>query len=131
MSRQGDGLPGAHTFDWQGYIEATTRSHKDRIERQLEAKRIQVQRRRDMYEDATADLKTELREVSRELELLTRTHEDRPRLEKRRDRLQQELVEVRERFHEELRELEDAILELEAELEEVCEAEELLAEVLD
>ncbi|NUC70711.1 hypothetical protein HTZ84_00015 [Haloterrigena sp. SYSU A558-1] len=124
MSQRGGG-PGAQ-FDWQGYLEQTTRSERERLEERLEAKKAQIRRRTKTYEAAVTDLQTALQDVEHQLSRAIPTRDRRQELKRRRNRLQSDLRETRRRFADDIRQLEDTVLELEAELEELCEAEELL-----
>lgn len=79
-----------------------------------------------LYEETVADLELSLKRVEAELERCSRTCEERPRLEGRRDRLWRDVEEARRRFQADQRELEDAKLALEAEIEELVEAAAML-----
>ena len=129
--RQGGDGPDGYRFDWQGYIQQTTRSYRERIQHRIEAKQTQISHRQNVYEEAVADLQSELGDVEQQLTGMGPTRERRDRLRRRRDQLSRDLVEVRERFAEDIRRLEDTVLELEAELEELCEAEKLLEEIVN
>lgn len=127
MQRSGE--PDA-SFDFQRYLAETTEAKKDRLQRELEAKQAQIKRRTATYEDAVDDLQAELADVEHQLGRSTPTRERRQQLKRRRERLRSDLRETRERFAEDMRQLEDSVLELEAELEELCEAEELLEQAI-
>ncbi|QLG61952.1 hypothetical protein [Halorarum salinum] len=114
-------------FDVTQFLAATAESELERVQRQLTAKEAQIQSRIQLYDSTVARLKTEIREVDHELSRHVRTSEKRPRLERRLDELHSELTEARRRFQAELREMEDAKLALEAEWEELVEAQ-VLAE---
>ncbi|NUB91085.1 hypothetical protein HT576_08635 [Haloterrigena sp. SYSU A121-1] len=119
------------SFDWQSYIVETTEAEKDRLQRQLEAKQVQIRRRSEMYEAAVDALKQELQDVEHQLDRCIRTREKREQLKRRRERLQGDLRETREQFADDMQQLEDAVLELEAELAELCEAEQLLEQAVN
>ncbi|WP_226005942.1 hypothetical protein [Natrinema salinisoli] len=127
---QRSGGPDA-SFDWQGYIVETTEAEKDRLQRQLEAKQVQIRRRTETYESAVQMLQDELQDVEHQLTRSSPTRDRKQQLKRRRERLCSDLRETRERFADDMQRLEDAVLELEAELAELCEAEQLLEQAVN
>lgn len=128
----GDTITGTLTA-WDPHINLVlddVEPRRERLERKLEAKEVQIASRTELYQNMIGRLKRELRELNREMNLLQRTSPDRPRLEERRDELTSNLESERRRFQRVLRELEDDRMDIIEELEELGETQNL-ADVWD